>query len=1381
MATRRLPHVEALEARLLLAGGLTVTTDAPVVLPQMDTIGVNLVYTGDDNQNGAMTMRYRPAGASTWQDGQGGIRVFPTFNGTTSRREFATRLFLLQANTQYEVQVTFTDPDGVSGASSRTFTVQTLAEPLIANTGGHTYYVDPARATNGNGSLSTPWNNLPTAVASALAGDTVFLRGGEYVLTGQYGGVTFNNNGTATQPIIFKAYPGETPVIRGPKTGFQWDAGTTWTNEGATYPGVYSVTMAKGDKLGTAFYNDVFLGWCDSLSNLVLGKCRNPEDGLTYNTKTYGGWYYDATAGRLYVKLPQTWNQWSGPVINPAAGTVVAVHQGAYGFHGITINSQYLVLDGLTVEFLDKAIFIYASATNNVANNLTIRNCDFEHNMSDLYAYQQSGSTATRAMRNVLIDQCTFSVSPQYWFRDWSLGHSSAYDMGGISISDIPQATGTIRNSHFANSENAIFVGSWAADGNDHAEAVPGWVIENNDFFQIGDDPIEFEGPCYQDVAWGNTMRYTQSAISLAPAAFGPVWVIRNSAYQAERINPDGQPDRDDAYNLPSNVLKFNSGYDAAGPSITCVAYHNTFVFDTKWSGTACSGGFNHYACPDGLNFIGRNNSYVTLGYGTYTFLAEVAQAADSVQKFDMDYDSLYKPGYANTYYAGLWTTAQPTFTRYQALLDLRAAGYETHGVEVAAPYSDPAGGDFTVPVGTSLHDAGVYLPGIDDGYQGAAPDIGSYEAPGAAPPRYALNVVDGTGDGDYAAGTVVGISATIPPGNSFAAWTGDTAFIADLHAASTTLTMPDHAVNITATFVPAVYPVGVGQTYTTLQAAANAACAFDNSDAIIRVMDSGVYNEYVTVPYGEGNSSRTLTFEPAPGQTPRVYGFSFSCAFDTVVKGMTIDGTLRPYSTDPNVKDYLIYARYAGDRSFENCTFRSRGRYQTAGIYGDAGTLTRFRNDLFESTTNGIVSVDASDANGAADIEFCTFLGDSGIVWSRSNANGAITIDNNIFSGCRAAVYRRNSIAGTNITVEHNTFYQCGGATDYADGALVVRDFAAGNMGLVVKDNLFVGKGAASTQYTTINTYTMSTSAVNADYNGFYNMKQTGGVQQVAYLQGAWKSGAQFNAYSGASGNTVGTSNPFLDAANGDFRLRPDCWATTAASDGTFIGALPAVLPGDANGDGIVDQADYTVWYNHYGSAGTWALGDFTIDGLVDQADYTVWYNHYGLGGGSAGATVATQGDAAASIPAVGEPPALDVVTSWASSPLLTVDGLPKSLAPGGSFATAPTPEGAAVDPGASPRFFLKATGDVHRSPIIGRRSRGPVSRIDLGDTGVLDAKFLAEQLDLLRESVVLSCLPGARVQGVGRPAAGRHDSVLGQGDDMQNGGFHVSGPPRR
>ena len=78
--------------------------------------------------------------------------------------------------------------------------------------------------------------------------------------------------------------------------------------------------------------------------------------------------------------------------------------------------------------------------------------------------------------------------------------------------------------------------------------------------------------------------------------------------------------------------------------------------------------------------------------------------------------------------------------------------------------------------------------------------------------------------------------------------------------------------------------------------------------------------------------------------------------------------------------------------------------------------------------------------------------------------------------------------------------------------------------------------------------------------------------------------------------------------------------------------------IKGDANGDGIVDQADYTVWYNHYGAGGAvWANGDFNFDALVDQADYTIWYNNYGYtipavpppaAGGSTGGAAATGGD---------------------------------------------------------------------------------------------------------------------------------------------------------
>ena len=57
-------------------------------------------------------------------------------------------------------------------------------------------------------------------------------------------------------------------------------------------------------------------------------------------------------------------------------------------------------------------------------------------------------------------------------------------------------------------------------------------------------------------------------------------------------------------------------------------------------------------------------------------------------------------------------------------------------------------------------------------------------------------------------------------------------------------------------------------------------------------------------------------------------------------------------------------------------------------------------------------------------------------------------------------------------------------------------------------------------------------------------------------------------------------------------------------------------LIPGDANMDTYVDQADYTIWSDNYdpGGSGTaiWRTADFNGDGLVTDADYTIWANHY-------------------------------------------------------------------------------------------------------------------------------------------------------------------------
>ena len=92
------------------------------------------------------------------------------------------------------------------------YTPYTYPHPLtLASSVGNVYYVSPsgtaswAECTD----INTPCS-LSTANVNAIAGDTVYLRGGIYDT-----GISPSNSGTANNKIIFQAYTGEIPVISG--------------------------------------------------------------------------------------------------------------------------------------------------------------------------------------------------------------------------------------------------------------------------------------------------------------------------------------------------------------------------------------------------------------------------------------------------------------------------------------------------------------------------------------------------------------------------------------------------------------------------------------------------------------------------------------------------------------------------------------------------------------------------------------------------------------------------------------------------------------------------------------------------------------------------------------------------------------------------------------------------------------------------------------------------------------------------------------------------------------------------------------------------------------------------------------------------------------
>ena len=67
-------------------------------------------------------------------------------------------------------------------------------------------------------------------------------------------------------------------------------------------------------------------------------------------------------------------------------------------------------------------------------------------------------------------------------------------------------------------------------------------------------------------------------------------------------------------------------------------------------------------------------------------------------------------------------------------------------------------------------------------------------------------------------------------------------------------------------------------------------------------------------------------------------------------------------------------------------------------------------------------------------------------------------------------------------------------------------------------------------------------------------------------------------------------------------------------------VNSVVSFLPGDYNGNGIVDAADYTVWRDHLGQNFALQNRDPSASGPIGAGDYTFWVTHFGQSGSGTG-----------------------------------------------------------------------------------------------------------------------------------------------------------------
>ncbi|MCV2886035.1 Ig-like domain-containing protein [Aestuariibacter sp. AA17] len=171
---------------------ITTQTSASLFLP---------ILGGDKNFNAAAQMHYRKSGSTEWKKGVDLMRVRPDITRNTknstgvSESGFAGMLTGLDISSDYEVKVTLTDPDGVSGEATHIVQARTQALPthLTSNV------VRVSDATQ-----------LKLALSAATPGTTIELAPGLY--SGQF---ELNNSGAEGLPISITGLVPHAAIIDG--------------------------------------------------------------------------------------------------------------------------------------------------------------------------------------------------------------------------------------------------------------------------------------------------------------------------------------------------------------------------------------------------------------------------------------------------------------------------------------------------------------------------------------------------------------------------------------------------------------------------------------------------------------------------------------------------------------------------------------------------------------------------------------------------------------------------------------------------------------------------------------------------------------------------------------------------------------------------------------------------------------------------------------------------------------------------------------------------------------------------------------------------------------------------------------------------------------
>lgn len=617
---------------LLVPGAAAVTLESVVVKPTFECIGVRVEYSGDEDGDAAVGIRYREKGAADWRDGHPLIRI--------TKNRFVTSLFWLKEDTAYEIELAPSDPGGVRVVFPQPLETRTRSSEFPA--AGREWHVDASAGDGGDGSAGSPFRTIQRASQAASAGDVIRIRPGVYreeVRPARSGA-----------PEAWIRYLGEgAGVLLDGGEDIPTESG--WTDHGG---GVYSRPYARSPRYMAL--DAVRLYRHSSLDNL-----RNGGDGID------GGFF--TGAGVLYVRAPA-----GGPLDGRKLRAAVL----GYGFY--LDNRSYIEIRGVEIAYYNDMGVRFRDSHHCALRDSTV------HDSRQMVYVDRILSTD-----NLIEGNHLWGSGVPGW--PWAIcHHDHDCSSNGVYITAAGEGN-VVRRNHVTGLFNGIYLGGWVEDYPEE------WALENevsgNLLEEIKDDAIEPECHGINLRIFSNHMRNLFMGVSLAPIETGPTWVLYNLVH-TPRPHEMGR----------GYWVKISTTPTGAIPMGHLRIYHNT----------------TYYTDPE-------HNGWSSIGSGNTYFLNNTVACTRYV--FENTSPQRYPPG--NVWdYNNFYTTNPSLYVKWENVrLDqagFRALGFQLHGVSAPPSFRDPGGDDFRPTASDPGIDQALYLPGINDGYTGNAPDIGAFE-----------------------------------------------------------------------------------------------------------------------------------------------------------------------------------------------------------------------------------------------------------------------------------------------------------------------------------------------------------------------------------------------------------------------------------------------------------------------------------------------------------------------------------------------------------------------------------------------------------------------------------------------------------------------------